>query len=201
MPGAELDKYSRGVRRRRRRAADLPGRGRASVLGRPRGRAGMVRYVGHAEVQALVHAAAPEAVTAEGRVQAWVCRPGLRHRASRAKEVAEQQHHVARRRWPPTCPSSSTPAGWSCSTAPRGAHPPHPARRGAGPAADPPRAATEVTARQRSECPAGHAREPPSGPAAPCCSRAHTLVVSRRPSRPVRSQADAPAWLGHRRRR
>jgi len=52
----------------------------------------MVRYLGPPEVQALVHAAAPEVVTAQGRVQAWVCGSGF-DPSSRAKGVAEQKRH------------------------------------------------------------------------------------------------------------
>ena len=70
-----------------------PGAAVLSVLGALGAGPGMVRYLGPAEVQALVHAAAPEAVMAEGRVQAWVCGSGF-DPGSRAKGVSEQKRHV-----------------------------------------------------------------------------------------------------------
>ena len=70
-----------------------PGAAVLSVLGALGAGPGMVRYVGPPDVQALVHAAAPEAVIAEGRVQAWVCGSGF-DPAGRAKGVAEQKRHV-----------------------------------------------------------------------------------------------------------
>ncbi|MFZ1288033.1 MAG: NAD(P)H-hydrate epimerase, partial [Candidatus Phosphoribacter sp.] len=76
-PGASSDKYSRGVVGIVAGSAAYPGAAVLSVLGALGVGPGMVRYFGPDPVAALVHAHAPEAVTAAGRVQAWALGSGV----------------------------------------------------------------------------------------------------------------------------
>lgn len=77
VPSAASDKYSRGVVGVVAGSSAYPGAGVLCVLGALGVGPGMVRYLGPATVAALVHAHAPEAVTATGRVQAWVLGSGV----------------------------------------------------------------------------------------------------------------------------
>lgn len=88
VPGAESDKYRRGVVGVVAGSARYPGAAVLAVAGALRGGAGAVRYVGPgAEAviarfpEALVHAGPPSKA---GRVQAWVVGPGLGEDAGRA---------------------------------------------------------------------------------------------------------------------
>ncbi|MGW7053305.1 NAD(P)H-hydrate dehydratase [Streptomyces sp. NPDC054887] len=81
VPGAESDKYRRGVVGVVAGSERYPGAAVLAVAGALRGGAGAVRYVGHGSgavvarfPEALVHAGAPSEA---GRVQAWVVGPGL----------------------------------------------------------------------------------------------------------------------------
>jgi hydroxyethylthiazole kinase-like uncharacterized protein yjeF len=74
-PDPDAQKYARGVVGVRAGSATYPGAGVLSVSGAACGLAGMVRYVGDAEVLRLVHEQHPEVVGA-GRVQAWVVGSG-----------------------------------------------------------------------------------------------------------------------------
>jgi ADP-dependent NAD(P)H-hydrate dehydratase / NAD(P)H-hydrate epimerase len=198
VPGPSSDKYSRGVVGIVAGTPTYPGAAVLSVLGALAAGPGMVRYVGPPEVQALVHAAAPEAVTAEGRVQAWVCGSGF-DPGSRAKGVAEQKHHVEEalatdlpvvvdagalelvdRRDAPTL---LTPHAGELARLLT--------RLDAGP--DGP---GEVTRDQVTAAPLAHARAAAERTGCTVLLKgSHTLVVSPDASRAVRSQADAPAWL------
>ncbi|HEU4332415.1 MAG TPA: NAD(P)H-hydrate dehydratase [Lapillicoccus sp.] len=193
VPGASSDKYSRGVVGIVAGTPTYPGAAVLSVLGALGAGPGMVRYYGPPEVQALVHAAAPEAVTAEGRVQAWVCGSGF-DPSSRAKGVAEQKHHVEE------ALASDLPAvvdAGALELVGRRDAPtlltPH-----AGELA---RLLTrlrgeEVNREQVSAAPLAHAREAAERTRCTVLLKgAHTLVVSPDANRAVRSQADAPAWL------
>ena len=73
-PGAEAQKYSRGVVGVRAGSERYPGAGVLSTSGAAGGLAGMVRYAGGAPDAVL--AAHPEVVVGEGRVQAWVVGSG-----------------------------------------------------------------------------------------------------------------------------
>jgi NAD(P)H-hydrate repair Nnr-like enzyme with NAD(P)H-hydrate dehydratase domain len=77
VPTAASDKYSRGVVGVVAGSAAYPGAGVLCVLGALGTGPGMVRYLGPTSVAALVHTQAPEAVTATGRVQAWVLGSGV----------------------------------------------------------------------------------------------------------------------------
>jgi hydroxyethylthiazole kinase-like uncharacterized protein yjeF len=194
VPGASSDKYSRGVVGIVAGTPTYPGAAVLSVLGALGAGPGMVRYVGPPEVQALVHAAAPEAVSAEGRVQAWVCGSGF-DPGSRAKGVAEQRRHVEEALATDlpmvvdagalelldhrSAPTLLTPhAGELARLLTR--------LRG-----------EEVSREQVSSAPLAHAREAAERTGCTVLLKgSHTLVVSPDVSRPVRCQADAPAWVG-----
>ncbi|TIC81832.1 NAD(P)H-hydrate dehydratase [Nocardioides sp. GY 10127] len=75
VPGGSDHKYTRGVVGVRAGSAQYPGAGLLSVAGAACGLAGMVRYVGDAEVADRVREAHPE-VVGDGRVQAWVVGSG-----------------------------------------------------------------------------------------------------------------------------
>ena len=175
--------------------APRPTRARpCSASRRPRAGPGMVRYLGPPEVQALVHAAAPEAVTAEGRVQAWVCGSGF-DPGSRAKGVAEQKHHVEE------ALASDLPVVVDAGALELLDH-------RSAPTLLTPHAGElarllsrlrgeEVSREEVTSAPLAHAREAAERTGCTVLLKgSHTLVVSPDPSRPVRSQADAPAWVG-----
>ncbi|MEU2667543.1 NAD(P)H-hydrate dehydratase [Streptomyces sp. NPDC007164] len=93
VPGAESDKYRRGVVGVVAGSARYPGAAVLAVSGALRGGAGAVRYVGpgagaviarHPET--LVHAGPPSKA---GRVQAWVVGPGLGDGAEAAEAVRD----------------------------------------------------------------------------------------------------------------
>ncbi|MFJ5232945.1 NAD(P)H-hydrate dehydratase [Kitasatospora sp. NPDC088391] len=79
-PGAESDKYRRGVVGIAAGSATYPGAAVLAVAGALRGGAGAVRYTGHAAAEVVRRH--PEALVTEdgparaGRVQAWVVGPG-----------------------------------------------------------------------------------------------------------------------------
>ncbi|MEX0173645.1 NAD(P)H-hydrate dehydratase [Streptomyces sp. LMG1-1-1.1] len=90
-PGAESDKYRRGVLGVVAGSARYPGAAVLAVAGALRGGAGAVRYVGPAadaviaaHPETLVHAGPPAKA---GRVQAWVVGPGLGDAPSLVTEV------------------------------------------------------------------------------------------------------------------
>lgn len=91
-PAPDAQKYTRGVVGVRAGSTQYPGAALLSVAGAGSGLAGMVRYVGPAEVADRVRQWHPE-VVGEGRVQAWVVgsgggdRAGEELRAALADEV------------------------------------------------------------------------------------------------------------------
>ncbi|MEU9998302.1 NAD(P)H-hydrate dehydratase [Streptomyces sp. NPDC050848] len=94
VPGAESDKYRRGVVGVVAGSARYPGAAVLAVTGALRGGAGAVRYVGPAGAaviarhpETLVHTGSPEAPGKAGRVQAWVVGPGLGDERSGVAEV------------------------------------------------------------------------------------------------------------------
>ncbi|MEO7235299.1 MAG: NAD(P)H-hydrate dehydratase [Lapillicoccus sp.] len=194
VPDATSDKYSRGVVGIVAGTPTYPGAAVLSVLGCLGAGPGMVRYLGHPDVQWLVHQAAPEVVTAPGRVQAWVLGSGF-DPTSRAKGVAEQRRHVL------DALASDEPAVVDAGALELVEHrdaptllTPH-----AGELA---RLLTrlrgvEVTRAEVSAAPLAHARDAAERTGCTVLLKgAHTLVVAPDRSRPVRSQADAPAWVG-----
>ena len=123
-------------------------------------------------------------------------RVGVRPGRAAPRAVRSSERHVEAALGLRPAGASSTPARWSCSTrAATGAHPAHAARGRAGPAADPARGAEvsrEEVSTPRSPTPA----RPPNGPVHGAAQGVDTRSSSPGPARPVRSQADAPAWLG-----
>ncbi len=93
VPGAESDKYRRGVVGIAAGSARYPGAAVLAVAGALRGGAGAVRYVGPA-AEAVI-ARFPEALVSDrgphkaGRVQAWVVGPGAGDDAGTVAEVLE----------------------------------------------------------------------------------------------------------------
>ena len=193
VPGASSDKYSRGVVGIVAGTPTYPGAAVLSVLGALGAGPGMVRYLGPADVQALVHVAAPEAVTAEGRVQAWVCGSGF-DPGGRAKGVSEQKRHVEEalasdlpvvvdagalelldRREAPTLLTPHAGELARLLTRLRG---------------------EDVRREQVTAAPLPMRARPPNGPGARSCSRGRTPWSSPL-TRPVRSAAGGrPAWVG-----
>jgi len=76
VPGPEDDKYSRGVVGFVTGSAQYPGAAVLGVEAALHTGVGMVRYLGAGRPTRLVLQRRPEAVTAEGRVQAWVVGSG-----------------------------------------------------------------------------------------------------------------------------
>lgn len=77
VPGPGDDKYSRGVLGMITGSTRYPGAAVLGVEAALRTGVGMVRYLGPARAADLVLQRRPEAVTAEGRVQAWVLGSGM----------------------------------------------------------------------------------------------------------------------------
>lgn len=94
VPGPEDDKYSRGVVGIVAGGEQYSGAAVLAVTAAAEAGAGMVRYVGTPTPEALVRSAVPEAVHGEGRVQAWVLGPGLD--ATSTRRDATIQLDVAR---------------------------------------------------------------------------------------------------------
>ncbi len=223
VPTATDDKYSRGVVGIVAGTPAYPGAAVLSVLGALGAGPGMVRYLGPAEVCLLVHQAAPEAVTAAGRVQAWVLGSGFDGSGASAAVAAQRRriegalasdlpavvdagaldlldHREA--------PTLITPhAGELARLLARlgvgpldvGAGAAGAGSRASGAGADGAgeRGSGGVTRQQVTAAPLAHARAAAARTGATVLLKgAHTLVVSPDPARPVRSQSDAPAWLG-----
>jgi hydroxyethylthiazole kinase-like uncharacterized protein yjeF len=77
VPGEHDDKYTRGVLGVITGSARYPGAAVLSVEAALRTGLGMVRYLGEPQPSQLVLARRPEAVTADGRVQAWLIGSGM----------------------------------------------------------------------------------------------------------------------------
>jgi len=86
IPGAEDDKYSRGVLGMQTGSKDYPGSAVLGVEGAVRTGVGMVRYLGPRLATSLVLQRRPEVVTMPGRVQAWLLGSGI-NAASRTDSV------------------------------------------------------------------------------------------------------------------
>ncbi|OYX58449.1 MAG: NAD(P)H-hydrate dehydratase [Micrococcales bacterium 32-70-13] len=86
VPGPHDDKYSRGVLGMITGSNRYPGAAVLGVEAALRTGVGMVRYLGPARAADLVLQRRPEAVTAEGRVQAWVLGSGMDAGATAVEE-------------------------------------------------------------------------------------------------------------------
>jgi len=76
-PGRDADKYSRGVLGIQVGAQEYAGAGVLATSAAVRSGIGMVRVAGEGTVTEQVRDACPEAVLADGRVQAWLAGPGM----------------------------------------------------------------------------------------------------------------------------
>ncbi len=194
VPGPGDDKYSRGVLGVVAGGEAYPGAALLAVTAAVEAGAGMVRYVGTATPTALVRAAVPEAVHGEGRVQAWLVGPGLDVAAT--GPGAAEQLDVATRTVRSDVPLVLDAGGLDLIDGRRpGATllTPH-----AGELA---RLLGRLEGREvaRSEVerdPVGHARRLAARTGAVVLLKGSTtVVVAADQDVPVRSQADAPAWL------
>ena len=88
VPGPHDDKYSRGVLGVITGSDQYPGAAVLGVESALRTGVGMVRYLGGERVSTLVLQRRPEAVTVEGRVQAWLIGSGLDHAGRDDQTVA-----------------------------------------------------------------------------------------------------------------
>jgi NAD(P)H-hydrate repair Nnr-like enzyme with NAD(P)H-hydrate dehydratase domain len=88
VPGQHDDKYSRGVLGVITGSDRYPGAAVLGVEAALRTGVGMVRYLGGERVSTLVLQRRPEAVTAEGRVQAWLVGSGMDHDGRDEQTVA-----------------------------------------------------------------------------------------------------------------
>ncbi|GAB3804462.1 hypothetical protein GCM10028798_24760 [Humibacter antri] len=77
VPGADADKYSRGVLGVVTGSDEYPGAAVLGVQAASRTGVGMVRYLGDEVPARLVLQCRPETVTASGRVQAWLLGSGM----------------------------------------------------------------------------------------------------------------------------
>lgn len=196
-PGASSDKYSRGVVGIVAGSVRYPGAAVLSVLGALGAGPGMVRYLGPRDVQGLVHQVAPEVVTAGGRVQAWVIGSGfdIEGDSGGSREQRENAQRALASDLPVLvdagalalvdrrdAPTLLTPHAGELATLLT--------RLGAGPGGG------EVSRQDVTRAPLAHARAAAERTGATVLLKgAHTLVVGPDPTRAIRSQADAPAWL------
>lgn len=88
VPGPHDDKYSRGVLGVITGSDQYPGAAVLGVEAALRTGVGMVRYLGGERVSSLVLQRRPEAVTSQGRVQAWLIGSGLDHASRDEATVA-----------------------------------------------------------------------------------------------------------------
>ncbi|MCU1580462.1 MAG: NAD(P)H-hydrate dehydratase [Rhodoglobus sp.] len=95
MPGEHDDKYSRGVLGVVTGSDRYPGAAVLGVEAALHTGVGMVRYVGPARAAELVLQRRPEAVTADGRVQAWLLGSGMDHAALEPAAVKRMSEAIA----------------------------------------------------------------------------------------------------------
>ncbi|MGN6753919.1 MAG: bifunctional ADP-dependent NAD(P)H-hydrate dehydratase/NAD(P)H-hydrate epimerase [Intrasporangium sp.] len=190
VPGLADDKYSRGVLGVVAGGDHYTGAAILTVTAAVESGVGMVRYVGPENPTQLIRAAVPEAVHGEGRVQAWLIGSGMDVESS-----GEDQLRVAREALGSALPVVVDAGGLDLVDGPRSAPTlltPH-----AGEAA---RlltrlgAAGEVSRGQVEADPVGAVRRIAGLAGATVLLKGSTTLVAAADG-PVRSQADAPAWL------
>jgi hydroxyethylthiazole kinase-like uncharacterized protein yjeF len=194
VPGPSDDKYSRGVLGVVAGGERYTGAAILSVTAAVESGAGMVRYIGTRTPTELIRAGVPEAVLGDGQVQAWLIGPGLD--VSATGREAEEQLRVARAALEGELPVVLDAGGLDLVTAPRTAptlltpHAGELARMLSRLERDP------VSRPEVEREPVTHARRLAAATGAVVLLKGSTtLVVSPDPAVPVRSQADAPAWL------
>ncbi|MGZ4744529.1 MAG: bifunctional ADP-dependent NAD(P)H-hydrate dehydratase/NAD(P)H-hydrate epimerase [Oryzihumus sp.] len=195
VPGPGDDKYSRGVLGVVAGGEHYTGAALLSVTSAVCAGVGMVRYVGPPTPTALVRAQVPEAVMGPGRVQAWVVGPGLD--AEDGSEAGRAQVAAARDALASGEPCVVDAGALDLIDGVRSTPTlltPH-----AGELARAVSRLTgrEVTRAQVAGAPVSHARELADQTGCTVLLKGSTtLVVPPGSSRlPIRSQADAPAWL------
>jgi len=201
VPGRGDDKYSRGVLGVVAGSEAYPGAAVLCTTAAAEAGVGMLRYVGTPTPVGLVHQAVPEAVVAEGRVQAWVVGPGLDTEAG--TDEARTQLDAARAALASDLPVVVDAGGLALTEGRRAAptiltpHAGELARlltRLEQSVSGTHDQAAEVTADDVKGDPLGHARRLAALTGATVLLKgATTLVVTE--GEPVRSQADAPPWL------
>lgn len=92
LPRESDDKYSRGVLGLITGSAQYPGAAVLGVEAAARTGVGMIRYLGPQRAQDLILQRRPEAVMADGRVQAWLIGSGMDHAA---RESDAERHITA----------------------------------------------------------------------------------------------------------
>lgn len=207
VPGPGADKYSRGVLGVIAGGDAYPGAAVLACTAAVEAGVGMVRYLGTASSVAAVRAAVPEAVVGPGRVQAWAIGPGLDVDAtgeSAAAQVAAAYAALATdlpvlldaggldlvggRREAPTLltPHAGELARLLTRLEARGG----PEGRDGG-------GRSGVTRDDVLAEPVRHARRLAELTGATVLLKGATTLIVPPPHmpRPVRSQADAPAWL------
>jgi len=219
VPDASSDKYSRGVVGIVAGSVAYPGAAVLSVLGALGAGPGMIRYLGPRDVRWLVHQAAPEVVTAPGRVQAWVIGSGFdvssgpdESEAAEESDGSDEAHE--QREWALAALASDLPVlvdAGALELVDRRDAPtlltPHAGELarlltrlevsvgGDGRVRDG-APGVEVTREQVTRAPLAHARAAARRTGCTVLLKgATTLVVDPDPSAPVRSQRDAPAWV------
>lgn len=95
VPGADDDKYSRGVLGVITGSSRYPGAAVLGVEAAVRTGVGMVRYLGAAKATRLVMQRRPEIVTADGRVQAWLAGSGMDAASRSSRETARIRSALA----------------------------------------------------------------------------------------------------------
>ena len=194
VPDHGDDKYSRGVLGVLAGGEAYTGAAVLCTTAAVEAGVGMVRYVGTPTPTALVRQAVPEAVTGEGRVQAWVVGPGLDVTAGAADADAGAQLATARSALAGELPVVVDAGGLDLVDGRRAAPTvltPHVgelarllARLEGG----------EISPDDVRADPLGHARRLVAATGATVLLKGSTTLVVT-DGEPVRSQADAPPWL------
>ncbi|MDV3220325.1 bifunctional ADP-dependent NAD(P)H-hydrate dehydratase/NAD(P)H-hydrate epimerase [Intrasporangium sp.] len=200
VPGPGDDKYSRGVLGVVAGGETYTGAAVLAVTAAVECGVGMVRYVGTSTPTGLVRAAVPEAVIGAGQVQAWLIGPGLDPAA--AGGGAEAQLTLAREALASDLPAVVDAGGLDLVAARRTGptlltpHAGELARLLTRLAVAREPAAGPVTREQVEREPVRHARLAAELTGATVLLKGSTtLVVGPEAGAPVRTQADAPAWL------
>lgn len=195
VPGPGDDKYSRGVLGVVAGGEHYTGAALLSVTSAVCSGVGMVRYVGPPTPTALVRAQVPEAVMGPGRVQAWVVGPGLDAQddsgAGRAQVTAARDALASDE--PCVVDAGALDLLEGVRPAPTMLTP----HAGELARALSRLTGREVTRAQVSGAPVTHARELADRTGGTVLLKGSTTLVVPPGSSglPIRSQADAPAWL------
>lgn len=203
VPGPTDDKYTRGVLGVVAGGENYTGAALLSVTAAVEAGAGMVRYVGPPGPTALVRAQVPEAVHGPGRVQAWLVGPGLDPHPEEGDEAGHEQVRAARAALDSGLPAVVDAGGLDVLDGPR---PGAGARTLLTPHAG---ELARLLVRLDPDTPEGFgaadvvrdpitaARRAARLTRATVLLKGHrTLVVPPSDELPLRTQSDAPAWLG-----